>query len=110
MARPPRRHERQKMILACVSMWFGMIEQYLTLLLELAIYVGRVASESTREPPLILTLPLPRAVYRIGFLHYATKTTNQNCINMLRMNRSIFEKLCCLVNSIGGLQRRTLEL
>ncbi|CAN1247858.1 hypothetical protein LINPERPRIM_LOCUS6517 [Linum perenne] len=29
---------------------------------------------------------------------------------MLRMNRSIFEKLCCLVNSIGGLQRRTLEL
>ncbi|CAN1128693.1 hypothetical protein LINPERPRIM_LOCUS22372, partial [Linum perenne] len=51
MARPPRRHERQKMILACVSMWFGMIEQYLTLLLELAIYVGRVASESIREPP-----------------------------------------------------------
>ena len=105
MARNPKRQQREKVIVGTISMWIGIIEQYLMLLLEMATCIGRVANESIRERPRTLTLPLPRIVYREGFLHFATKTTNKNCINMLRMNRYVLKILCGLVKDIGGLER-----
>ncbi|CAN1781578.1 Putative nuclease HARBI1 [Linum perenne] len=41
--------------------------------------------------------------YRIGFLHYATKTTNKMCVNMCRMRKRTFWKLCQLLKDEGGL-------
>ncbi|CAN0887113.1 hypothetical protein LINGRAHAP2_LOCUS15535 [Linum grandiflorum] len=50
-------------------------------------------------------MPLPRIVYRIGFLHYATKVSDKLCINMCRVRIDIFDSLCHLLKDEGGLQR-----
>ncbi|CAN0919495.1 hypothetical protein LINGRAHAP2_LOCUS31487 [Linum grandiflorum] len=50
-------------------------------------------------------MPLPRIVYRIGFLHYATKVSDKLSINMCRVRIDIFDSLCHLLKDEGGLQR-----
>ncbi|CAN1317839.1 hypothetical protein LINPERPRIM_LOCUS30581 [Linum perenne] len=74
------------------------------LLSKLAVAQTLLASNH-RADPTFLALPLPRIVYRVGFMHYATKTTDQMRVNMLRMRRIVFEKLCTLLTEEGGLRR-----
>ncbi|CAN1332297.1 hypothetical protein LINPERPRIM_LOCUS35665 [Linum perenne] len=104
MARRPTLRERQKVIASVIAMWFQLMQQYMILLSKLAVAQTLLQSHR-RADPTFLVLPLPRIVYRIGFLHYATKTTDQMCVNMLRMRRHIFEKLCTLLKEEGGLRR-----
>ncbi|CAN1812773.1 hypothetical protein LINPERHAP1_LOCUS26630 [Linum perenne] len=51
------------------------------------------------------TLPHSREVYRTGFLLNATRTTDVNCINLLRVKHTIFAKLCSTLTAEGGLKR-----
>ncbi|CAN1173345.1 Putative nuclease HARBI1 [Linum perenne] len=102
MARRPTLRERQKVITTVIAMWLQLMQEYMVLLSKLA--VAHVMIENNRRAnPMQLTLPLPREVYRIGFLHYATKTTNKMCVNMCRMRKRTFWKLCQLLKDEGGL-------
>ncbi|CAN1756716.1 Putative nuclease HARBI1 [Linum perenne] len=104
MARRPTLRERQKVIASVIAMWFQLMQQYMVLLSKLAVAQTLLAANHRADPTFIV-LPLPRIVYRVGFMHYATKTTDQMCVNMLRMRRHIFEKLCNLLQDEGGLRR-----
>ncbi|CAN1801848.1 hypothetical protein LINPERHAP1_LOCUS23129 [Linum perenne] len=56
-------------------------------------------------------LPHDREVYRRGFLFNTTQTNGVNCINMLRMRRKIFWKLCKVLEECGILTRmRSVEV
>ncbi|CAN1135809.1 hypothetical protein LINPERHAP2_LOCUS9077 [Linum perenne] len=104
MARRPTLRERQQVIASVIAMWFEMMQQYMISLSKLAVAQTLLASNH-RADPTFLVLPLPRIVYRVGFMHYATKTTDQMCVNMLTMRRIVFEKLCTLLTEQGGLRR-----
>ncbi|CAN1187904.1 hypothetical protein LINPERHAP1_LOCUS28085 [Linum perenne] len=104
MARRPTLRERQQVIASVIAMWFEMMQQYMILLSKLAVAQTLLASNHMADPT-FLVLPLPRIVYRVGFMHYATKTTDQMCVNMLRMRCIVFEKLCTLLTEEGGLRR-----
>ncbi|CAN1765580.1 hypothetical protein LINPERHAP1_LOCUS9674 [Linum perenne] len=102
MARRPTLLERQKVITAVIAMWFQLMQQYMLLLSKLVVAIAMLES-NTRAEPIRLSLPLPREVYRIGFLHYATRTSDKMCVNMCRMKKRIFWKLCTLLREEGGL-------
>ncbi|CAN1154073.1 hypothetical protein LINPERHAP2_LOCUS19810 [Linum perenne] len=104
MARRPSLRERQQVIASVIAMWFELMQQYMVLLSKLAVAQSLLES-NRRADPTTIVLPLPREVYRVGFLHYATKTTDQMCVNMLRMRKHIFRKLCTVLQTEGGLQR-----
>ncbi|CAN1162250.1 Putative nuclease HARBI1 [Linum perenne] len=76
----------------------------MVLLSKLAVAQSLLES-NRRADPTTIVLPLPHEVYRVGFCHYATKTTDQMCVNMLRMRNDIFRKLCTVLQTEGGLQR-----
>ncbi|CAN1154242.1 Putative nuclease HARBI1 [Linum perenne] len=103
MARRPTRRERQQVIATVIAMWFELMQQYMLLLSKLAVAIAMLES-SRRANPVQITLPLPREVYRIGFLHYATRTSNKMCLNMCRMRKHTFWKLCELLEREGGLR------
>ncbi|CAN1120464.1 hypothetical protein LINPERHAP2_LOCUS210 [Linum perenne] len=103
MARRPTRRERQQVIATVIAMWFQLMQQYMLLLSKLAVAIAMLES-SRRANPVQITLPLPREVYRIGFLHYATRTSNKMCLDMCRMRKHTFWKLCELLEREGGLR------
>ncbi|CAN0924115.1 hypothetical protein LINGRAHAP2_LOCUS33968, partial [Linum grandiflorum] len=83
-------------------MWYHLLLQCITLLTN-ARMPNRLRNNAGPSVP--RPLPYGREVYRNGFLLYATRTTDVNCINMLRVNYRVFWKLCDLLKDTGGLKR-----
>ncbi|CAN1127612.1 hypothetical protein LINPERPRIM_LOCUS29740 [Linum perenne] len=98
---------RRKVVVAVVCMWSSILQQYACLLMDVYMLMLWLRGESTerRRPEHRIPLPLSRAIYRIGFLAYTTRTTDISCINLLQMKRSIFWSLCELLRDGGGLTK-----
>ncbi|CAN1291953.1 hypothetical protein LINPERPRIM_LOCUS21363, partial [Linum perenne] len=88
--------QRRRVIVYVVAMCYHVMQQVVGLLTECS-----GSSRSITEEGEYIPRPLPYGpdVYRTGFLHHTTRTTNVNCINMLRMSKKIFWNLCELLES-----------
>ncbi|CAN0881594.1 Protein ALP1-like, partial [Linum grandiflorum] len=100
MARNPRKQQR-RVIVYVVSLWYQLLLQCISLLTN----GNRRKSLTDSDERVPRPLPYGRKVYRGGFLLHATRTTDVNCINMLRVKYRVFWKLCDLLRDSGGLKR-----
>ena len=91
MARRPYKQQR-RIIVYVICMWYNLLMK------EEGKNTRRLAEIEDHIPR---PLPYGRAVYRSGFLLNATRTTDINCINMLRVKLRVFWKLVDLLKDWG---------
>ncbi|CAN1136907.1 hypothetical protein LINPERHAP2_LOCUS9745, partial [Linum perenne] len=105
--------QRRRVIVYVVAMCYHVMQQVVGLLTECS-----GSSRSITEEGEYIPRPLPYGpdVYRTGFLHHTTRTTNVNCINMLRMTcftliplNPLHVYVCRLVGTESSMTKGNIE-